>query len=31
LTTVRRLCRDPRVPHRAKIAVLIAGLWASGR
>jgi uncharacterized membrane protein YkvA (DUF1232 family) len=27
LTTVRRLRRDPRVPRRAKIAVLIAGLW----
>ncbi|MGH9360573.1 MAG: YkvA family protein [Thermoanaerobaculia bacterium] len=29
LTTVRRLRRDPRVPRRAKIAVLIAGLWVA--
>jgi uncharacterized membrane protein YkvA (DUF1232 family) len=27
VTTVRRLRQDPRVPRRAKIAVLIAGLW----
>jgi uncharacterized membrane protein YkvA (DUF1232 family) len=27
LTTVRRLRNDPQVPRRAKIAVLIAGLW----
>jgi uncharacterized membrane protein YkvA (DUF1232 family) len=27
LTTVRRLRNDPRVPRRAKIAILIAGLW----
>ncbi|TDC63647.1 DUF1232 domain-containing protein [Micromonospora sp. KC207] len=27
VTTVRRLRRDPRVPRRAKIAVLVAGLW----
>jgi uncharacterized membrane protein YkvA (DUF1232 family) len=27
LTTVRRLRKDPRVPRRAKIAVVIAGLW----
>jgi len=26
-TTVRRLRRDPRVPRRAKIAVIFAGLW----
>ena len=26
-TTVRRLRKDPRVPRRAKIAVVIAGLW----
>jgi hypothetical protein len=26
-TTARRLCRDPRVPARAKIAMAIAGLW----
>jgi uncharacterized membrane protein YkvA (DUF1232 family) len=29
LTTVRRLRRDPRVPRRAKVAVLIAGLWVA--
>jgi uncharacterized membrane protein YkvA (DUF1232 family) len=27
VTTVRRLRRDPRVPRRARIAVLFAGLW----
>ena len=27
VTTVRRLRNDPRVPRRAKIAVLLAGLW----
>ena len=27
LTTVRRLRKDPRVPTRAKLAVLLAGLW----
>jgi len=27
VTTVRRLRRDPRVPRRARIAVVIAGLW----
>jgi uncharacterized membrane protein YkvA (DUF1232 family) len=27
LTTVRRLRRDPRVPRRAKVAVVLAGLW----
>ena len=27
VTTVRRLRKDPRVPRRAKIAILIAGLW----
>lgn len=26
-TTVRRLRKDPRVPRRAKVAVVIAGLW----
>jgi uncharacterized membrane protein YkvA (DUF1232 family) len=26
-TTVRRLRKDARVPRRAKVAVLIAGLW----
>jgi uncharacterized membrane protein YkvA (DUF1232 family) len=29
VTTVRRLRRDPRVPRRAKIAVVIAGLWVA--
>ena len=29
LTTVRRLRKDPRVPRRAKIAVLIAGIWVA--
>ncbi len=27
VTTVGRLRRDPRVPRRAKIAVVVAGLW----
>jgi uncharacterized membrane protein YkvA (DUF1232 family) len=27
VTTVRRLRRDPRVPRRAKVAVVLAGLW----
>jgi uncharacterized membrane protein YkvA (DUF1232 family) len=27
LTTVRRLRNDPRVPARARLAVLLAGLW----
>jgi uncharacterized membrane protein YkvA (DUF1232 family) len=27
--TVRRLRRDPRVPRRAKLAVVIAGLWVA--
>jgi uncharacterized membrane protein YkvA (DUF1232 family) len=29
VTTVRRLRTDPRVPRRAKIAVVIAGLWVA--
>jgi uncharacterized membrane protein YkvA (DUF1232 family) len=29
LTTVRRLRRDPRVPRRAKVAVLVAGIWVA--
>jgi uncharacterized membrane protein YkvA (DUF1232 family) len=29
VTTVRRLRNDPRVPLRAKIAVLLAGLWVA--
>jgi uncharacterized membrane protein YkvA (DUF1232 family) len=27
VTTVRRLRGDPRVPRRAKVAILLAGLW----
>jgi len=29
LTTIARLRRDPRVPRRAKVAVLLAGLWVA--
>lgn len=29
VTMVRRLRRDPRVPRRAKLAVLLAGLWVA--
>ncbi|HEX2774661.1 MAG TPA: DUF1232 domain-containing protein [Micromonosporaceae bacterium] len=29
LTTVRRLRMDPRVPRRAKVAVVVAGLWVA--
>ncbi|MFG1848052.1 YkvA family protein [Micromonospora carbonacea] len=29
VTMVRRLRRDPRVPRRAKVAVLLAGLWVA--
>ena len=29
LTTVGRLRRDPRVPRRAKVAVVLAGLWVA--
>src|SRR6266511_1444562 len=29
VTTVRRLRRDPRVPRRAKVAVVLAGLWVA--
>ena len=29
LTAVRRLRRDPRVPRRAKLAVLLAGVWVA--
>src|SRR3954451_3572684 len=29
VTTVRRLRKDPRVPRRARIAVLVAGLWVA--
>jgi uncharacterized membrane protein YkvA (DUF1232 family) len=29
VTTIRRLRSDPRVPRRAKIAVLVAGVWVA--
>jgi len=29
VTTVRRLQRDPRVPRRARIAIVVAGLWVA--
>ena len=29
LTTIARLRRDPRVPRRAKVAVVLAGLWVA--
>jgi uncharacterized membrane protein YkvA (DUF1232 family) len=29
VTAVRRLRTDPRVPRRAKIAILVAGLWVA--
>jgi uncharacterized membrane protein YkvA (DUF1232 family) len=29
LTAVRRLRRDPRVPRRARVAVVLAGLWVA--
>jgi uncharacterized membrane protein YkvA (DUF1232 family) len=29
VTTVRRLRKDPRVPRRAKIAIIIAGVWVA--
>ena len=29
VTTIRRLRKDPSVPRRAKIAVLVAGLWVA--
>lgn len=29
VTTVRRLRKDPTIPRRAKLAVLIAGLWVA--
>ncbi|MFU8874737.1 YkvA family protein [Micromonospora sp. SL4-19] len=29
LTTVRRLRKDPRVPRRAKAAIVFAGLWVA--
>ena len=29
VTTIRRLSNDPRVPRRAKIAVVLAGVWVA--
>lgn len=29
LVTVRRLRRDPRVPRRARVAVVLAGIWVA--
>lgn len=29
VATVRRLRKDPRVPRRAKIAIVLAGLWVA--
>ena len=29
VTTVRRLRKDPRVPRRAKVAVIFAGVWVA--
>ncbi|GHJ48256.1 hypothetical protein Cs7R123_55980 [Catellatospora sp. TT07R-123] len=29
VTTVRRLRKDPRVPRRAKIAIIAAGIWVA--
>jgi len=29
VTTVRRLRKDPRVPRRAKIAIVLAGIWVA--
>ncbi|GAA4730532.1 YkvA family protein [Phytohabitans rumicis] len=29
VTAVRRLRKDPRVPRRAKVAIVIAGLWVA--
>ena len=29
VTTVRRLRKDPRVPRRAQIAIVIAGIWVA--
>jgi uncharacterized membrane protein YkvA (DUF1232 family) len=29
ITAIRRLRTDPRVPRRAKIAVLVAGIWVA--
>lgn len=29
VTTVRRLRKDPRVPRRAKVAIVVAGVWVA--
>ncbi|MBV1855151.1 YkvA family protein [Catellatospora tritici] len=29
VTTVRRLRKDPRVPRKAKIAIILAGIWVA--
>ncbi|MFI7601729.1 YkvA family protein [Actinoplanes sp. NPDC049681] len=29
VTTVRRLRKDPRVPRRARIAIIVAGVWVA--
>ncbi|MGY4908509.1 DUF1232 domain-containing protein [Micromonospora aurantiaca (nom. illeg.)] len=29
VTTVRRLRRDPRVPRRARVAIVVAGIWVA--
>jgi uncharacterized membrane protein YkvA (DUF1232 family) len=29
VTTVRRLRKDPRVPRRAKVAIVLAGIWVA--
>ena len=29
VTTIRRLGKDPRVPRRARIAIVVAGLWVA--
>lgn len=29
VTTVRRLSKDPRVPRRAKVAIVVAGIWVA--
>jgi uncharacterized membrane protein YkvA (DUF1232 family) len=29
VTTVRRLRKDPRVPRRAKVAIIVAGIWVA--
>jgi len=29
VTTVRRLRKDPRVPRRARVAIVLAGIWVA--